>query len=131
MKILILILSFLILLSLVATAEARQFECRGERSMIASIKGVYLGEASDEILLETSSVYQIFNKEGDRILRLSRLSNSGQFLIFQVTQQDDLGRLTTKFKMPLGVFGAGPGKKFEASLTSFQASRLECEITGW
>jgi hypothetical protein len=135
----LLVATLMICFTSFSAMASNSFECKGEKSERTLVKGYYLGEETDAISLETNQVYNIFSSKGDATLNLMR-DNVGLRtrmyenlpLQFVARQRDDLGRSTTRFAIPLGVFGGSVGKKFQAilrvNIDGTETYPLSCEL---
>jgi hypothetical protein len=124
------------------------FKCEGEKSRFEFVEGYYLGEGSDMVMLKLSAVYGISNYGVDEqpgqnpnALYLKRtpfgkgvksgvFKTSGLAIQFSAVRKDSfLGNSKLVFGIPMGVFGAGVGKHFEAAFKSgTETNAFQCEI---
>lgn len=111
------------------------FKCIGDKSRYETIEGFYGGEHSEKLMLNRSQVYSVINKLEKGYLTLSRLRVGSKVgilknfpLQYSVTQRDDLGSLTTRFSIQLGVFGGSIGQRFQAVLSTNRTYVLDCEV---
>lgn len=137
------LLTVLIGINLSLVAQAQEFICadrNGDPLLITQLEGVYLGEQSDAVVLNTNSDYNVYEKNKPNyngFITLGRLAHDkklerGGFadfpIQFSVTEKDDLGSWTTVFAIPLGVFGAERGYRFEARLKTSRTYQLKCRL---
>jgi len=134
-KIILVLVSGLLFCSTAFSGTA--FKCENEKSRFEIVAGYYAGEGSDAVILKSSSVYSIYNRDNyGEPLSLKRESDQVRTrgllkdfpLQYVAKQKNDLGSKTSVFAVELGTFGGSVGKAFEAALVTDQAYLMHCEI---